>query len=108
MTHVAAQKMIPLFLNDELNTTQLREFLDHIDSCPECREELTIQFLVMVGMQKLEGGEAFNLNKELSELLKDARKKLGVRQSLEKTSIILQILVVIAVMGTVTLAIFLG
>ena len=108
MTHLAAQKMISLFLKDELNTEQLREFLEHIDSCHECREELTIQFLVFVGMQKLEDGEAFNLNKELSELLRDARKRLHVRHSLERTSVILQILVLVAAIATVSLAVFLG
>jgi hypothetical protein len=108
MTHLAAQKMISGFLDDELNTNQLKEFLDHVDACPECKEELTIQFLVVVGMQKLEDGEAFNLNQELAELLRDARKRLNVRESLEKMSIILRILVLIASILTVTLAFILG
>ncbi|MCR4904319.1 MAG: zf-HC2 domain-containing protein [Butyrivibrio sp.] len=108
MTHTAIQKEIPLFLEDELNNAELSEFLDHVENCPECKEELTIQFLVLVGMQKLEDGTTFNLNAELSELLKDAKKRLKIRTTLVKTSIVLRILVVIALFTATALAVTLG
>ena len=31
------------FLNDRLNETELSEFLAHIESCDNCRDELRIQ-----------------------------------------------------------------
>ena len=80
----------------------LSDFLDHVDSCPECKEELTIQFLVKVGMQRLEDGNTFNLAGELNSLLKEARKKLRHRKSLVVTSYVLQIAV--AALGLVCLA----
>ena len=40
------QKNIPAFLNDELTGKAAELFLNHIEECPECREELSIQYLV--------------------------------------------------------------
>ena len=39
-----AEKMIPQFLSDDLTTEELREFMEHIENCTDCKEELTIEF----------------------------------------------------------------
>lgn len=88
-----AEKLIPLFLDDDLDNHDLSAFLDHIDSCPECKEELTIQFLVKVGMRRLEDGNTFNLASELESMLRDARRKLRYRKSLLYISFALEIAV---------------
>ena len=36
------EKMIPVFLQDELDIKALKQFIEHIDGCPECMEELSI------------------------------------------------------------------
>ena len=89
----AAQKLIPEFLDDDLDNQELADFIEHIESCPECKEELTIQFLVKVGMKRLEDGNTFNLNRELEILLGDAKKRLSVRRSLVLLSFGLEIAV---------------
>ena len=93
MTCKDAEKLIPEFLDDDLDNQELSDFLSHIDHCPECEEELTIQFLVRVGMQRLEDGNTFNLSRELEHLLNDSRKRLHVRKYLVMTSYILEIAV---------------
>ena len=87
----AAQKLIPEFLDDDLDNQDLADFLDHIDNCPECKEELTIQFLVRVGMQRLEDGNTFNLARELERELADAKKKMHRRKTLVLISYVLEI-----------------
>ncbi len=89
----AAQKLIPEFLDDDLDNQELAEFLGHIDACPECKEELTIQFLVKVGMQRLEDGNTFNLSRELDILLSESKKKLSARRYLVLLSFSLEIAV---------------
>ena len=66
MTCKDAEKMIPLFLEDDLEMDDLRKFMEHIDNCEECKEELTIQFLVLEGMARLESGNVFDLQMNLS------------------------------------------
>ena len=60
------EKMIPQFLDDDLTTEELREFMEHIENCTDCKEELTIEFLVSEGLVRLENGAVFDLQKELS------------------------------------------
>ncbi len=93
MRCIDAQKLIPLFLDDDLDNRELSEFLAHVDSCPDCKEELTIQFLVKVGMKRLEDGNTFNLNKELENLLSGSKKKLHARKRLVMVSFVLEITV---------------
>ncbi|WMC92627.1 anti-sigma factor family protein [Kineothrix sp. MB12-C1] len=98
-------KMIPMFLNKELSGRELSDFMEHISVCPECKEELNIQFLVMEGMASLEGGDAFDLNKNLNKQLEDARRKVQMRKGfhlfvygLEVLAIITMITIIVLVM----------
>ncbi len=83
MTCKEIEKMIPLFLKDDLDTDDLRDFLEHINSCEECREELTIQFLVLVGMERLEAGSVFDLQTELKLRMEEAEHALKRRKRMK-------------------------
>ena len=108
MTCKEAEKLIPLFLDDDLDNHDLSDFLYHVEACPDCREELTIHFLVKVGMKRLEDGNTFNLREELDALLRDANKRLKAREYLVIASYLLQA-AVIALGGTALfLALFLS
>lgn len=98
------QRMIPGFLDDELDVRALEIFLGHIESCKSCKEELTIQFLVETGTQSLEDGTNFNLSHELELMMNRAYQRLGARKRLLKTAFFLQVLVVIEVVVAVALA----
>ena len=104
MTCKDADRMIPLFLDDELDNQGLSDFLNHIDNCPDCKEELTIQFLVKVGMQRLEDGNNFNLKSELDGILVKARKKLKFRRYVSFTSFMMELMVLALLVVTVVLA----
>jgi hypothetical protein len=103
-----AERMIPLFLDDDLDNQGLSDFLNHIEKCSDCREELTIQFLVKVGMQRLEDGNNFNLKNELDTILTKARKKLRFRRYMAFTSFMLELLVLAMVVVTAVLAFSMG
>ena len=99
------ERMIPLFLEDNLDNQEMQEFLIHVNSCKDCREELTIQFLISVGLKRLEDGNTFNLAGELEQKLRDAGHKMKVRSSLQWSALVLQVLVVIALI--ILIAVFL-
>ena len=67
------EKLIPAFLVKQLNNRDLNQFLLHVEECPECMEELTIQYLAMIGSSLIEEGKSFNLRKALNELLQEAK-----------------------------------
>lgn len=98
-------KMIPGFLNKELNGRQLRGFMEHVSSCEECKEELSIQFLIQEGMVRLEDGTTFDLQKELKQLLEEAERRLRLRRlfhwfvyGIEIAAIIVIITIIVLVM----------
>lgn len=70
------EKMIPDFINQKQDYPKLKRFIDHIDSCQSCKEELTIQFLVTVGLQRMEDGSAFDLQRELDARLLQSRERI--------------------------------
>ncbi|MBO5473450.1 MAG: zf-HC2 domain-containing protein [Lachnospiraceae bacterium] len=92
-----AEKKIPYFLQDELDGRKLAEFVEHIENCPECREELSIQFLVSEGMEQLEQGNNFNLQKALYMKLQNAWQRVRINRALRYTLICLEAAVVVAI-----------
>ena len=69
-------RLIPNWLDGKLDGKRGAKFLDHMNTCKDCREELHIQFLVREGTARLESGGSFNLDKELSEKVTAYKKKL--------------------------------
>ena len=98
-----AEKKIPAFLNDELDGRDLAEFVDHIEDCPECMEELSIQFLVAEGLEQLEQGNNFNLQKALTWKLEDADDKIRMNRILRHTLLVLEAAVVVVIIAAVIL-----
>lgn len=99
------EKMIPLFIEDNLDTEDLREFLEHIGKCKECEEELSIQFLVSEGLSRLESGNVFDLQNELKVQMNDAENTLKFRESMQWLLYGLEGLVVIFVITLLSLLI---
>lgn len=92
------EKMIPAFLQDDLEYGELQQFIKHIEDCPECKEELSIQFLVSEGLERLEAGNSFNLQSALSSKLGDAKHQVNVRQGLQYTLFCLEVSVAAAIL----------
>ena len=92
-----AEKKIPYFLQDELDGSKLEEFLEHMENCPECKEELSIQFLVAEGLELLERGNNFNLQKELLMKLEEADHRINVHRTLWHILICLEVAVALAI-----------
>jgi len=91
------EKMIPSFLKKNLNNKELNQFLLHVEECPECMEELTIQYLVMAGTSLIEEGKSFNLKIALNDLLCDARKQIKKWKILTFFSYVFEVLTILIV-----------
>lgn len=78
------EKLIPSFIKNELDRQTEKRFLSHVEKCPSCHEELSIQFLVTEGMQRLENGDTFDLNKELRMKMTTQKKHLQFLDSLQR------------------------
>lgn len=77
------ERLILQFIKDEMDDRTKKQFLKHVENCNLCREELSIQFLVTTGMQRLENGDTFDLNRELKDKMALEWKHLHIKRSLQ-------------------------
>lgn len=54
MTCTQAQGCITPFIKDQMNINELESFLNHIESCEECKEELEVYYTLLAGMRQLD------------------------------------------------------
>ena len=77
MTCKEAELLVIPYIRGELDDETLQEFLDHVDSCPECREELEIYFTVDVGIRQLDSETGtYNIKGALEAALEESRDHL--------------------------------
>ena len=54
MTCNQAQSMITPFINNKLKLKEMEDFIDHISSCPICKEELEVYYALLTAMRQLD------------------------------------------------------
>lgn len=91
------QKAIPRFISDDLSGRELQDFLNHIENCAECHEELSIQYLVTEGMNHLEKDSTFDLQGSLEAKLSGSGKKMKSRERAIFVMYFLETLAILAV-----------
>ena len=101
MTCKDVEKLIPIFIKDELNYRELEQFIDHIENCPSCKEEMSIQFLVTEGMARLEDGSAFDLNQELRNLMDISKSRIRVHKGMQYLGIGIEVVALVAILSVI-------
>ncbi len=78
MTCKEAENLVIPYIRHELEDDQLmEEFLDHIDSCENCKEELEIYYTVEAGIRQLDSDTGnYNIKGDMEEDLLASRQKL--------------------------------
>ena len=60
-------------MEDKLSVTELEDFIEHIETCKNCREELEIHYMVDVGLKKLDQADGnFDIVGALKRKLADS------------------------------------
>lgn len=93
------EKLIPRFIGDRMDYSSMKRFCRHMDGCANCREELVIQFLVTEGVQKLEEGEAFDLQRELDRRLNRMKRKIRLHRNMIRLGVAMEIAAVCILAG---------
>ena len=62
MTCLDARKKIYDYLNNKLTDVELKDFIDHVNGCDECMDELRITHMVYRGAAELDSDADTNLN----------------------------------------------
>lgn len=94
-------ELMTQFINDQLDAEDVQAFLDHIDSCPECREELEVNYSLMTAMKQLDEDTDLSdnyieeLNQKIETCYLDELKR---KRSCTRRRIILAIVVILLVL----------
>lgn len=78
MTCDRAQKLITPFINDELDNEELEDFINHVNTCSECYEELEVYYTLLTAMKQLDDEERISddFKLQLSTKLERAEEKI--------------------------------
>lgn len=78
MTCMEAQRKITPFINDELSLKETEAFIDHVNSCSECREELEVYYALLTAMKQLDEDKILydDFSMELSAKLERTQEKI--------------------------------
>ena len=94
-------ELMTQFINERLDDGDVQAFLDHIDSCPECREELEVNYSLMTAMKQLDEDVDLSddyigeLNEKIEACYLDELKR---KRSCTRRRIVLAVVVILLVL----------
>lgn len=101
--------MIP-YVSEQLEDKKLLEYIEHIQSCKSCYEELEIYYTVFIVLKKLEDepDASYNMKEDLMDNLKITKQNIIKRRQFQRYVFIVKILSEIALIGCLVFHIFIG
>jgi len=104
MTCKEAERLVMPYIRDELTDEELREFLEHLETCPDCREELEIYFTVEAGIRQLESETGnYNIKGALEAALEHSSQRLQAIRLIKIAKYAVSTLSIMALIITVLL-----
>ena len=96
---LTAEGMVSKYIRHTLSTDGLQEFLDHVESCSSCYDELETHFIVYEALQQLdekEDGTVLDFRELLEQDIRRSRRYIRQKRWLHFLSVIFFMAVVIA------------
>ena len=92
------RKLIGPYMNDELDSETLNDFLIHLSGCDECKDELEINFIVTKGIEILDGDKGdYNLSNAFSKSTVNMKKFIRMKKKIKRLTFIFDTLLFWAV-----------
>ena len=109
MTCREAERLVMPYINGSITDEELKEFLKHIETCEDCREELEIYFTVDVGIRQLDQETGtYNIKGALETALELSRQRVHTLGILETARYAVNTLCFWAVLVVLVLQIGMG
>lgn len=99
MTCLEVQGLTTPFLNDKIDPVKLEEFLDHVNYCDACKEELEVYYTLLTGMKLLD--EDRNLSNNFHLDFENKLRKAEERIVKRKIQLIQKKVILIVIMGAI-------
>lgn len=79
MNCVTSQQMIRAYLDGYLSDRELEEFLNHVQTCPDCFDELEVYYSIYRTLNDVDEKGDYNFKKKLRRKLEESRAYLRRR-----------------------------
>lgn len=77
MTCKEAERLVIPYIHHQLDDDTMSEFLEHIEVCPNCKEELEIYYTVEAGIRQLDKDTGhYNIKGDMEADLQASRQRL--------------------------------
>lgn len=105
MTCQEAEKMVIPYIHGELTDEELEGFLEHIETCDDCLEELEIYFTVDLGIRQLDSEDtgSYNIKGALENTLEMAKIRINNLRMIKIARYSVNTLCVMGVLLTIAL-----
>ena len=100
------EKQMSAYNSNMLSTGELAAFIEHLDECSDCREELAIHYLANEGLSRLEEGSAFDLRRIMEDQRERSIAKLRRRRFTRRVIYGLEALIALEIAAVVYLLVF--
>ncbi len=82
MTCECALKKITNYIKRELSEKEEWEFIEHVEQCPQCLDELVFTFMMLEGLDMLDEGElgSMDFGMEIAKNLAERKKAISSRR----------------------------
>ncbi|MCR5508601.1 MAG: zf-HC2 domain-containing protein [Lachnospiraceae bacterium] len=74
------EKYINLFIDDKLTGIRLKEYIEHIEGCDSCFDEMETNYLLKGALLRLEEEGSYDLHGELITKIRNTKKCLEVHE----------------------------
>lgn len=89
------------FLENRLVGEDLQSFLEHVNECPVCYEELETRYLLAKALTRVENGETINLRKEIKQRLSKAEDMLRLHKTFAATARTVEVVALVIIAFTI-------
>lgn len=98
------QSLIVPFVKSELTLEEAKDVLEHIDHCPDCKEELEVYYILLIGLQELDEDTtgSLDLHGQFEEHLRRTRAEIDNTKFWRAPKMVLLLALIAVVLVLVT------
>ena len=74
------ERYITLFINDKLSGMRMKEFIEHIEECSVCFDEMETNYLLKEALLRLETDGSYDLHGDLKKKKKNTKRCVEVHE----------------------------
>lgn len=101
------QKLVTKYISGDINEKELAKFLEHIETCKECYEELEINYTIFAALMQLDDNPngSYDMNAMFLEELKASKKYMIRKRAFDSVKNVLYAVAMVALMVIVMIQI---